>query len=111
MGFYLPPGEPPGNPMYMSSPLFKNLQTTMDALGYDDTLSWSTQSTSAPDTNVAHYPRLMYYYHASTSLSAGPDYLGHVEFITDLDGVPYQYFYYTALIVNEDCNSKGCPKF
>jgi RHS repeat-associated protein len=38
----------------------------------------------------------MYYYH--------PDYLGHVEYITDLDGVPlalsgaevYQYFYYTA---------------
>jgi RHS repeat-associated protein len=105
MGFYLPPGEPPslqarqaGDPMSMSmnSPLFKNLQTTMDALGYNDTLSWAVQTTSGPDTNLAHYPRLMYYYH--------PDYLGHVEYITDLDGVPlalsgaevYQYFYYTA---------------
>jgi RHS repeat-associated protein len=64
------------------------LQTTMDALGYDDTLSWAAQTSSGPDTNLAHYPRLMYYYH--------PDYLGHVEYITDLDGVPYQYFYYTA---------------
>jgi RHS repeat-associated protein len=72
----------------MNSPLFKNLQTTMDALGYDDTLSWAAQTTSGPDTNLAHYPRLMYYYH--------PDYLGHVEYITDLDGVRYQYFYYTA---------------
>jgi RHS repeat-associated protein len=88
MGFYFQNTDPPGDPMYMSSPLFKNLQTTMDALGYDDTLSWSTQTTSAPDTNLAHYPRLMYYYH--------PDYLGHVEYITDLDGVPYQYFYYTS---------------
>jgi RHS repeat-associated protein len=60
----------------------------MDALGYDDTLSWAAQTSSGPDTNLAHYPRLMYYYH--------PDYLGHVEYITDLDGVPYQYFYYTA---------------
>jgi RHS repeat-associated protein len=104
MGFCLPlspqarqAGDPPGDPMHMSSPLFKNLQTTMDALGYDDTLSWSTQTTSAPDTNLVHYPRLMYYYHASTSLSAGPDYLGHVEYITDLDGVPYQYFWYSPL--------------
>jgi RHS repeat-associated protein len=32
--------------------------------------------------------RLMYWYH--------PDYLGHVEYITDLDGAPHQYFYYTA---------------
>jgi RHS repeat-associated protein len=102
MGFYLPlspqarqAGDPPGDPMNMSSPLFKNLQTTMDALGYDDTLSWSTQTASTPGTNLAHYPRLMYYYHASTSLSAGPDYLGHVEYITDLDGVPYQYFWYS----------------
>jgi RHS repeat-associated protein len=63
-------------------------QTTMEALGYDDTLSWAAQTTSGPDTNLAHYPRLMYYYH--------PDYLGHVEYITDLDGVPYQYCYYTA---------------
>jgi len=87
MGFYFQNTDPPGDPMYMSSPLFKNLQTTMDALGYDDTLSWATQSTGAPDTNLAHYPRLMYYYH--------PDYLGHVEYITDLDGVPYQYFWYS----------------
>jgi hypothetical protein len=64
----------------------KDYPQKLDAteLGNDDTLSWTTQSTSAPDTNLAHYPRLMYYYHASTSLSAGPDYLGHVEYITDL---------------------------
>jgi RHS repeat-associated protein len=71
----------------IAPPEYWQLQTTMDALGYDDTLSWAAQTTSGPDTNLAHYPRLMYYYH--------PDYLGHVEYITDLDGVPYQYFYYT----------------
>jgi RHS repeat-associated protein len=72
----------------IAPPEYWQLQTTMDALGYDDTLSWAVQTSSGPDTNLAHYPRLMYYYH--------PDYLGHVEYITDLDGVPYQYFYYTA---------------
>jgi RHS repeat-associated protein len=66
----------------------KNLEATITELGFTDSLSWSSQSASAPDTNVAHYPRLMYYYH--------PDYLGHVEYITDLDGLPYQHFYYTA---------------
>jgi RHS repeat-associated protein len=68
--------------------LAKNLEATITELGFTDSLSWSSQSASAPDTNVAHYPRLMYYYH--------PDYLGHVEYITDLDGLPYQHFYYTA---------------
>jgi RHS repeat-associated protein len=72
----------------ITPPKQRPLQATMDALGYDDTLSWAAQTSSGPDTNLAHYPRLMYYYL--------PDYLGHVEYITDLDGVPYQYFYYTA---------------
>ena len=38
----------------------------------------------------SEYPpavRLLYFYH--------PDYLGNVEYITDMDGLPYQYFLYT----------------
>jgi hypothetical protein len=57
----------------ITPPKQRPLQTTMDALGYDDPLSWAAQTTSGPDTNLAHYPRLMYYYH--------PDYLGHVGYI------------------------------
>jgi hypothetical protein len=83
----------------------KDYPQKLDAteLGNDDTLSWTTQSTSAPDTNLAHYPRLMYYYH--------PDYLGHVEYITDLDGVPYQYFYFTAPIANNNWKSGVVTNF
>jgi RHS repeat-associated protein len=36
---------------------------------------------------VLPMPRELYYYH--------PDYLGNVEYITDMDGEPYQYFLYT----------------
>jgi RHS repeat-associated protein len=89
----------------ITPPKQRPLQTTMDALGYDDSLSWAAQTTSGPDTNLAHYPRLMYYYL--------PDYLGHVEYITDLDGVPlalsgaevYQYCNYTAPM-SRLCTSK-----
>jgi RHS repeat-associated protein len=88
-GFYLAPISPPSGMSSMgNNTMAKNLEATIAELGFTDSLSWSTQSASAPDTNVAHYPRLMYYYH--------PDYLGHVEYITDLDGLPYQRFYYTA---------------
>jgi RHS repeat-associated protein len=88
-GFYLAPISPPGPMNSMgNNTLAKNLEATITELGFTDSLSWSSQSASAPDTNVAHYPRLMYYYH--------PDYLGHIEYITDLDGLPYQHFYYTA---------------
>jgi RHS repeat-associated protein len=36
---------------------------------------------------VLPMPRELYYYH--------PDYLGNVEYITNMDGEPYQYFLYT----------------
>jgi len=41
--------------------LAKNLEATIAELGFADSLSWSTQSASAPDTKVAHYPRLIYF--------------------------------------------------
>lgn len=38
-----------------------------------------------PASTIEH---LLFYYH--------PDYLGNVEYITDMDGLPYQYFLYTS---------------
>jgi RHS repeat-associated protein len=51
--------------------------------------STQTMKTSGNGGGVDPYttPRVVYYYH--------PDYLGNVEYITDANGLPYQYFWYS----------------
>jgi RHS repeat-associated protein len=93
-----------------NNPLLKNLQFVLADFGkeqgsdyqvedlasvpeasdyYPDTLapSMKTRGGGGNDAPFGIAERTMYYYH--------PDYLGNVEYITDADGLPYQYFWYS----------------
>jgi hypothetical protein len=64
------------------------LLTRADFATYHGTADSAQAHKTEGSNNTAPAMRLMYWYH--------PDYLGHVEYITDLDGAPHQYFYYIA---------------